>query len=113
MDEQNVQITLTATKVSLSLQNIFVATKHVFCCDKTCLLLRQKYAFVATNTCYIVVTNTCYPVATDIILSLQKFCSNKHTFVATKDVLCHDKHMFVATKMMLVAGPANDISIAV
>ena len=37
-----------------------------------------------------------------------KFCRDKHTFVATKDVFCRDKHVFVATKMILVAAPAND-----
>ena len=62
---------------------MFVATKHVFCRDKTnTCLSRQKY-FVATN----------------IILST--------TFVATKDVFCRYK-TFVATKMIHMAVPAND-----
>ena len=43
-----------------------------------------------------------------MILLRQKFCSDKHTFVATKHVFCRDKHVFVATKMILVASPAND-----
>ena len=55
----------------------------------------------------------------DIILSQQKFCCGKHTFVMMKDMFCHDKHIFVvintclsqqsfvATKMVLVAAPTN------
>jgi len=43
-----------------------------------------------------------------MILLRQTFCSDKHTFVATKDVFCRDKHVFVATKMILVASPASD-----
>jgi len=39
----------------------------------------------------------------DNILFGQTFCSDKRTFVATKDVL------FVATKMILVAAPDNDM----
>ena len=42
---------------------IFVATKLIFCRDKTHLLSRQK------------------------------FCLGKHTFVATKDLFCRDKHV--------------------
>ena len=54
-----------------------------------------------------------YFVATNIILSQQNFCHDKHTFVVTKDLFCHDKHIchdktFVTTKMILVAAPAND-----
>ena len=41
-------------------------------------------------------------------LSRQKFCRDKRTFVATKDVFCCDKHVFVATKMILAAAPASD-----
>ena len=48
-----------------------------------------------------------------------KFCRDKHTFVATKDVFCHEKHVFVMTKhifvaaeMILVAAPANDVWVA-
>ena len=38
-------------------------------------------------------------------------CHDKR-FVATKDVFRSDKHVFVATKIILVAAPANDISVA-
>ena len=55
----------------------FCLTKY-FCCDKT---------FVMTNMC----------------LSRQmfcQFCHDKHTSVATKDVICHNKHkMFVMTNI--------------
>ena len=34
-------------------------------------------------------------------LSRQKFCSDKHTFVMTKDVFCSDKHVFVMTIFLL------------
>ena len=77
-------------------KHVFVATKHVFCRDKSmlvrqnvcfiCLLLsqRDKTSFVETNTC----------------LSRQKY------FVAT-NIICYDKcfvaadiHVFVATKRL-------------
>ena len=87
-----------------------------FCCDKTRLLSRQKYAcrdkhisvaikrnfcvcrdkltFVATNTCFSR-QNTSF-VATKACLSRQIVC------------VCRDKYLFVATKMTLAAAPAND-----
>ena len=34
-------------------------------------------------------------VATNITLSRQKFCRDKHTFVATKHVFCRNKSMLV------------------
>ena len=39
-----------------------------------------------------VLTNTC--------LSWQRFCLDKHTFVATKDVFCHDKSTLVVAKLL-------------
>ena len=70
----------------LCYKRVFVATKHVFCRDKSMLvtkLLSRQKDFVATN----------------IILSPQNFCHDKYTFVATKDVFCRDTHVFVATKV--------------
>ena len=78
---------------------MFVMTKHVFCRDKS----RDK-TFLSWETR--ICRNKSF-VTTKIILSQQKFCCSKHTFVATKDTFCHDKH---ATKMILVAAPASDIS---
>ena len=103
---------------------VFVVTKHVFCHDKNML--------VATNMCFChnksmlaatkkhAATEPCLSrqifVATKvfvmpkIFLSRQTFCRNKdkHTSVATKDVLCRDKRTFVATEIILVAATAND-----
>ena len=67
------------------------------------------FTFVTNN---LSITNN-YFVATNIILSSQNFCHDKHTFVVTKDLFCRDKHVcrdktFVTTKMILVAAPAND-----
>ena len=90
----------------------FLSQQTSVCWDKKRLLSRQKYArdktFFSTKLCYImtkvlspqifVFTNTCLP--------RQKFCRDKRTFVATKDVFCHDKYVFVATKM---TASANDI----
>ena len=85
---------------------IFVATKHVFCRDKSVLAatkrLSRQNVFVATKLLsrqIFVAINTC-------------LCRNKHTFVATKhlylsrqtkDLFCRDKHVII-----LVAAPAND-----
>ena len=100
-----------ATKVLL--WQIFVATKVTLVCrDKTGLLSQPKYAcwdkhvFVALK----LFLRQKYFVATNIILSKQKLCRGKHTFVATKNVCCHDKHVLVMTKMILVAAPTNDKS---
>ena len=89
-------------------KSMLFATKLYFCRNETFVMTnisRDKHAchdktFVATNTC----------------LLRQKFCHDKHIFVATKDLFCLDKHMFLATnyktfvptKMILVAAPAND-----
>ena len=70
-------------------KHVFVMTKHVFCHDKYACHDKSKHVFVTTNIC-------CddFFVKTNIILSRQKFCRSKHTFVATK--------------IMFVAAPAND-----
>ena len=47
-------------------------------------------------------------VAANIAFSRQKFCPDKHTFVATNMCLSRQNTSFVATKMILVAAPAND-----
>ena len=102
---------------------MFVATKHVFCHDKSMLVVtkhlsRQKCA--CRDKAFVkhvfVTTNICHEkgfVATNILLSRQKTC-----FVATRRALsgqthvCRDK-TFVATKMILVIGPANDTGLLV
>ena len=71
----------------------FVATKHVFCCDK-----RNS---VTTKLLSLQIV-----VATNVILSRQMlrqayFCRDKHGFVATKHVFCRDKSMLAATKTCL------------
>ena len=86
------------TNFYLSQQAYFCRNKHV-CCDKTCLWSQQKYAcniqiFVVTK----VLSQQKYFFMTNIMLSWQKFCRSKHTFVATK---------LVVTKMILVAAPAS------
>ena len=88
-------------------KHVFVGTKNVFCRDKSTLAAtkpfsRQSYVMTKVLSPQIfVLTNTCLP--------RQKFCRDKRTFVATKDVFCHDKYVFVATKMILVAASANDM----
>ena len=75
-------------------------------------------------------------VITNIVLSQQNFCHDKHIFVVKKDMFCcnkhcdktfvmtkmilvaalakdsRNKHNFVATKMILVAAPASDSSVS-
>ena len=74
-----------------------------------CLFRLQKAAHsliiegAATNIIF-VTTNVLSQqicVMTNMCLSQQKFCCNKHTFVATKDVICWDKRMFVTTNTRL------------
>ena len=49
---------------------IFVATKHVFCRDKSMLVATKQDNFCRDKRHFV----------------RQKFCPDKHTFVATKDV---------------------------
>ena len=90
---------------------MFVATKHVFCHDKSMLVVtkhlsRQKCA--CRDKAFVkhvfVTTNICHEkgfVATNIILSRQAyFCHDKRRAFLRQDVLCRDKHMFVATKRL-------------
>ena len=69
--------------------------KHNFCCNRS-MLVRTKVLLRKNYVC---------------ILSQQKVCHNKHTFVCcdksmlveTKQKFCHDKHTFVCCdKSMLV-----------
>ena len=85
---------------------IFVATKHIFCHDKSMRCCNKS--FVTIKIClsrqkYVCPTKTF--VMTKIYLSPHTFCHDKlvkHTFVTTKYVFCHNKHMFVliTTKMI-------------
>ena len=76
------------------------ATSVIFVATNILCLSRQKY-FVGTKVCLSRKHKTF--VATNICCD-KSFCHDKHTFVATKDVVC----AFVATKMILVAAPASD-----
>ena len=80
-----------------------------FCCDKTFDKTWCDKTFVATD------------IVTNIILSRQKFCCNKHLCLLWQNMSCRDKHVFVmtifsrhskhdfvATKMILVAVPTID-----
>ena len=80
------QVSFLSRQKSCRDKHVFVETEHVFCRDKSMLVLSRQ---------------------TRVYLS-------RHTFVATKDFFvcffCHDKQVFVATKkIILVAAPANDI----
>ena len=61
---------------------MFVTTKH-FCPDKSMLVMTKLKIFVATN----------------IILSQQKFCQDKLTFVATNMCLSCQNMSFFATNI--------------
>ena len=71
-------------------KHVFVATKYLFCHDKSML--------VAKNTC---LSRQIYFVVTNIILSRQNF-------VAASILLSRQKACFVPRKIILVAAPAND-----
>ena len=66
---------MTGGATNIIFEYAFAATEHVFCRDKSMLATNR---FVATKLC----------------LLRQKFC--------------RDKHIFVATKIIPVATPAND-----
>ena len=107
--------------VNIRSKRVFFATKPLsrqayFCGDK-------RHVFFAINTCY---SSQNYASCDKIMLarqirivikvfSRQKFCRDKHTFVASKDVVCRDKHVsrdktFVATKMILWQLPPMIVS---
>ena len=98
-------------------KNVFIATNRFLlrqtcvCHDTTCLLSRQKYAcrdkiiFFLDKT--FVATNICRDEHVFVCLSRHRFCLDKHTFVATKDVFllrqkyaCQD-NTFVAKEICL------------
>ena len=81
---------------------MFVATKHIFCHDKSMLVMTKlcnKHIFVVTK-----ILSSQIFVATNRILLWQKFCCDKLTFVAANMFLlrrkyaCRDKP-FVVTNM--------------
>ena len=85
-------------------KRVFVTTKHVFCRDKSMLVLSwQNYVCRDKRRVLSRQKRVCREKKQ--IMSRQKF---KHTFVEIKDVFCRDKHVFVATKIILVEAPAND-----
>ena len=70
-------------------RDVFVATKHVFCRDKSVLVakklcLLRQHIFVASGP-----------------LSRQNICRNKHNFVATSMFLSRQKTCFVVTNACL------------
>ena len=88
-------------------KHIFVATKDVFCRDKhmfvatSILLSRQKMLLVAapandSRDRHVFVATKLLSrrifLAANITLSRPKFCYDKHTFVAKKDVFCRNKN---------------------
>ena len=100
--QQNVyhnKIMFVMTKYFCRNKHMFVVTKVLsrqayFCHDKRCVLTRGKSKLVVTKLLsqqklclsQFVTTKVC-----------QKFCCDKNTFVATKDMFCHDTHVFVVT----------------
>ena len=89
---------------------IFAATKHIFCHDKSMLVIteylsRQIY-FVATNICHnkrnfvakIVLSWQAYFCGDNTCLSQQIFVTMK---VLSQQIHLCDKHNFVATKVLL------------
>ena len=73
---------------------VFVVTKHVFCHNKSMLVVTKVLSQIKIR---LLRQNFC--VTTNIILSQQKFCYDKHTFVAPKDMFCCDKLVFAVTKV--------------
>ena len=112
------QSCLSRQNTSFVATKLCVATKY-FCPDRTFVatnIYHDKHNFVATDTClsrqfffYFVATELCKYhfcrhkgfVATNILLSLQKFCLDTHTFCRDKRRVFRDKHMFVATNTCL------------
>ena len=104
-------ITTSIIFVATKKKKMFVATKHVFCHDKSklvatkllsrqifvaikILLSRQKTCFVATNTCLSRQKYACRIktiVGTMFVETI--VLSRQALFDETKDVFCRDKHM--------------------
>ena len=70
-------------------KHMFVVTKHVFCHNKSMLVVTKIFCHDKHNF-----------VATNIILSWQKFCHDKHTLAMTKDMFVVTS-TFIATKLYL------------
>ena len=70
---------------------LFVAAKHIFCCDKSMLVIWPK--FCGNKIMFVVMTKS---------FVMTNICCDKHNSVVTKVLsqqtyFCHDKHVFVAT----------------
>ena len=108
-------LSLAGTATSI----IFAATKVLLrqtcvCCNKTHILLQQKYACRDNfcrkkNVCFcgnktFVTTNICRDkhnfVMTKCLSWQAYFCHYKHMFVMTKHVFCHNKSTLVKTKLL-------------
>ena len=104
--------TSVMTKVCLLRQKCFVTTnmclsqnvatkmfchdKHVFVTKPLAYFFHDKRHVLSQQTCVCCnKSNRNCPTkvaVTKVCLSWQKFCCNKHTFVATKDTFCCDKN---------------------
>ena len=96
----------------VSRQNIFVQTeplsRQIFITTNIILSRQTRvcrdnffFNFVATELCKYHFCRHKGFVATNILLSLQKFCLDTHTFCRDKRRVFRDKHMFVATNTCL------------
>ena len=94
------------TSMCLSWQTCVCHNKHIFCHDKSRLVVTKVFCHNNFSCCN---KQFCHVfVMTKLCLLRQNICRNKHNFVATKILnmillqqkLCHDKHIFVATKDM-------------
>ena len=81
------------TKICLSWQNVFVATRVTNIC-------RNKRNFVRTNMCLL-----CF-VMTKVLSWQAYFCHDKR-YVLSMTCVCHNK-TFVMTKIILMAAPVSD-----
>ena len=102
----------------LSRQNTsFVATKHVFCRDKSMLaatkvLSRQKFCRGKHPARILLLrqkTSSKDVIQRRLLSRQTRVCCDKRRRLSRE--MCRDKS-FVATKMILMAAPANDTSVA-
>ena len=102
-------LVLAGAATFLSWQNSsFVATKLVFCRDKSMLVATKRLARQAQFCCdkTLVMTNVILSRQLTFVATKHVFCRDKHVFVATNT--CFRDKTFVATKITLAAAPASD-----
>ena len=77
--------------------------KYKFCRDRSFVTTNTKTCLSWQKACFVMTKLLSWQifVVTNMCLSRQRLCLDKHTFVTTKDMFCCDKQLLVVTEVCL------------